>query len=212
MAPADDDDSSETTIADSDDDQARALDVVADSGDDDDSNDDADDVVADADADAVDEDGVDEPWAIEEDFDWSGMPAAPTAAKAASLADRGPTLSDPGAWARRLVVIQALLVLVGSAPWWGLLYLDRDWERAELAWLCAGAFGAAVALYGYRHRLSWVAAFGFVSSSLVLILQMRGASLLFVAGLGMFTGTLVAALALSAILAAVAYREIGLVT
>ena len=201
MAPPADDSSDELarTIADVRDDDARAIDVIDEPDDDDEREQD-------------DDDEVDEGWALEEDFDWSAMPAAPTAAKAASLADRGPALSDPGSWGRRLVVIQTLLVLAGSAPWWGLLYLDRDWERAELAWLCAAAFGAAVALYGYRRRLSWVAAFGFVSSSLVLLLQMRGASLLLAAGLSMFTGTLVAALAVSAVLAAAAYREIGLVT
>lgn len=197
MAPADDDerDEPETTT-----------DVVEDS----DASDDDD--ASEGDDDDASEDSVDDQWAIEEDFDWSGMPASPPGATSPSPADRGPRLSDPGTWGRRIVLIQTLLVLAGSAPWWGLLYLDEDWERAEVAWLCAGAFGAAVALYGYRRRLSWVAAFGFVSSALVLLLQMRGASLLFASGLGMFTAALVGALSLSAILGAVAYREIGLVT
>jgi hypothetical protein len=192
----------------SDEDSDAEPEALADAPDDDDDLA-ADDDLADDGLDDVDA-TVDERWAIEEGADWGVIAAADAAAIAPP--ERVPRLGDPGTWARRLVIIQVLLVAAGSAPWWALLYFDSNWEAAELAWLFAAAFGPAVALYGHSRRLGRVTAFGLVTTGLVALLQMRGAGMLFTLGLGVFTAALIAAIVVSALLAILAVREVDMVT
>jgi hypothetical protein len=170
----------------------------------DDDDDDDDDVVDEATP-------SDDAWNLAPTEAWGEIPADLESAFTPSQSS-APRLRDPGAWPRRVVVLQVVLVAIGSLPWWALLYLDSDWEAAELAWIFAVVVGAAAVVYGYMRRLHWLTAFGFISTAAVLLLQMRGAGLLLAYGVGTFTLALAGALAISALLGLLAAREIALVS